>query len=171
MTAIAAVDRRWGIGLAGGLLADLPGDRGYFREHTLHRLVVMGRKTLESLPGGKPLPARENIVLSRNPLFHADCEVYASLDACLARLARSEPADVYVAGGAEIYRLFLPHCDACLITKIDAILPADSFFADLDADGAFACVWEGEPRSENGFTYRFTRYERRGTRKAGGSNG
>ncbi|MDR2088857.1 MAG: dihydrofolate reductase [Clostridiales Family XIII bacterium] len=172
MTAIAAVERNWGIGLAGGLLADLPADRGYFRGHTLHKIVVMGRKTLESLPGGRPLPARTNIVLSRNPSFRADCEVFSSFEACLARLARENPKDVYIAGGAEIYGRFLPHCDACLITKIDADLPADSFFADLDADGAFACVWESAPQSENGFVYRFARYERKGAAApAGGGNG
>ncbi|MDR2354964.1 MAG: dihydrofolate reductase [Clostridiales Family XIII bacterium] len=171
MTAIAAVDRRWGIGSAGGLLADLPGDRGYFRERTLGKTVVMGRKTLESLPGGRPLPARVNLVLSRNSSFRADCEVFLSAEDCLARLARLDPAEVYIAGGAEIYKLFLPYCDTCLITKIDAFLPADSFFADLDADGAFTCVWEGEPRSENGFTYRFTRYARAGAPLAGGGNG
>jgi dihydrofolate reductase len=166
MTAIVAVDRDWGIGLAGKLLADLPGDRGYFREQTLHKVVVMGRKTLESLPGGKPLSARVNIVLSRNPSFRADCEVFASLEDCLARLARLNPADIYVAGGAEIYRQLIPYCEVCLVTKIDAALPADSFFVNLDADGAFARVWESRPRSENGFTYRFTRYERRGARAA-----
>jgi dihydrofolate reductase len=167
MTAIAAVERNWGIGIRGELLADLPGDRSYFRERTLGKIVVMGRKTLESLPGGRPLPARVNLVLSRDSSFHADCELFRSAEDCLARLARSDPADVYVAGGAEIYRLLLPYCDNCLITKINASLPADSFFADLDADDAFTCVWEGEPRSENGFTYRFTRYARR----AGGGNG
>jgi dihydrofolate reductase len=166
MTAIAAVDRNWGIGLAGGLLADLPSDRAYFREHTLRKVVVMGRKTLESLPGGKPLPSRTNIVLSRNPSFCADCEVFASLEACLERLAREDSKDVYIAGGAEIYGLFLPRCDVCLITKIDADLPADSFFANLDADDAFARVWESEPRSENGFAYRFARYERKRARAA-----
>jgi dihydrofolate reductase len=175
MIAIAAADRRWGIGFAGGLLADLPGDRAYFREQTLGKTVVMGRRTLESLPGGKPLPARANLVLSRDSSFRADCEILRSLEDFLARLARLDSADVYVAGGAEIYRLLLPYCDACLITKIDAVLPADSFLADLDADGGFACVWESAPCGENGFSYRFTRYERRGPRAAahlgGGGNG
>jgi dihydrofolate reductase len=161
MIAIAAVEANWGIGLAGELLADLPGDRRYFREHTLHKVVVMGRKTLESLPGGRPLPSRVNIVLSRNLSPRADCEVVSSFAHCLARLARHDPADVYIAGGAEIYRQFLPYCEACLITRIEAKLPADVFFADLDADGAFARVFESEAQSESGFTYRFTRYERK----------
>jgi dihydrofolate reductase len=162
MIAIAAADENWGIGFAGGLLADLPGDRGYFREHTLNKVVVMGRKTLESLPGGVPLPSRVNVVLSRNPSFRADCELFPSFESCLARLARLDPAEAYIAGGAEIYRLFLPYCDVCLITRIEAKLPADAFFENLDAGGAFARVWESAPRSENGFVYRFTRYERRG---------
>jgi dihydrofolate reductase len=161
MTAIAAVDRNRGIGFAGGLLADLPGDRRYFREQTLNKVVVMGRKTLESLPGGRPLPARVNVVLSRNPLFRADCEVFSSFERCLAYLAGFDSQAVYIAGGADIYRQFLPYCDTCLLTRIEAELPADRFFADLDAGGAFVRVWESGPQSENGLTYRFTRYERR----------
>jgi dihydrofolate reductase len=125
----------------------------------------MGRRTIESLPGGKPLPSCENIVLSRDPLFRAragaDCEVFSSFDDCLERLSTEDPARVYIAGGAEIYARFLPYCDECLITKMDAELPADSYFVNLDADGAFECVSESEPRSENGVIYRFTRYERR----------
>jgi dihydrofolate reductase len=171
MIAIAAADKNWGIGSAGGLLADLPGDRRYFREQTLGKIVVMGRKTLESLPGRRPLPGRVNLVLSRDPSFRADCEVIRSLGDCLARLAHSGPGDVYIAGGAEIYRLFLPYCDTCLITRIDAALPADSFFADLDADGAFVRVWEDAPRSENGFAYRFTRYARAVAHPGGVDNG
>jgi dihydrofolate reductase len=162
MIAIAATDTRWGIGLGGALLADLPGDRAYFRECTMGKIVVMGRKTLESLPGGKPLPSRVNIVLSRNPSFRADCEVFSSFEDCVSRLSAAEPGSVYIAGGAEIYRQFLPYCDACLITKIDATFTSDSFFPNLDADDAFECVWEGEPRCENGFAYRFTRYARKG---------
>ncbi|MDR1246547.1 MAG: dihydrofolate reductase [Clostridiales Family XIII bacterium] len=167
VTAIAAADARWGIGFEGGLLADLPGDRAYFRECTLNKTVVMGRKTLKSLPGGKPLPSRTNIVLSRNALFRADCEVFSSFDDCASRLESVDSSLVYIAGGAEIYALFLPYCDECLITKIDAVLPADSFFPNLDADGAFERVWESEPQSENGFTYRFTRYVRKDARAAG----
>jgi dihydrofolate reductase len=162
-TAIAAADARWGIGFEGGLLADLPGDRTYFRECTLNKIVVMGRKTLESLPGGRPLPSRTNIVLSRNALFRADCEIFSSFGDCVSRLASADPSAVYIAGGAEIYAQFLPYCDECLITKIEALLPADSFFPNLDEDGAFECVWESEPQSENGFTYRFTRYVRKET--------
>jgi dihydrofolate reductase len=161
MIAIAAADTRWGIGLGGDLLADLPGDRAYFRECTLGKIVVMGRKTLESLPGGKPLPSRVNIVLSRNPLFRADCEVFSSFDDCVSRLSASASGSVYIAGGAEIYRQFLPYCDECLITKIEAAFAADSFFPNLDADDAFECVWESETLSENGFMYRFTRYARK----------
>jgi dihydrofolate reductase len=162
MIAIAAMDENRGIGFAGKLLADLPGDRGYFRDRTLHKVVVMGRKTLESLPGGKPLPSRVNIVLSRNSSFRADCEVFSSFEGCLARLSRFNSEDVYIAGGAEIYKLFLPYCVSCLITRLEATLPADAVFAELDADGAFECVFESAPQSENGFTYRFTRYARKG---------
>ena len=73
MKAIVAVDRNWGIGRDGGLLVHLPGDLKYFKEKTLGKTVVMGRETLESLPGGKPLPGRDNIVLTLNSFYEAGC--------------------------------------------------------------------------------------------------
>ena len=72
MNLIAAADEAWGIGKDGGLLAHLPGDMKYFRETTQGKVVVMGRKTLESFPGGKPLKNRINIVLTRNGAYQPE---------------------------------------------------------------------------------------------------
>ncbi|MDR1571196.1 MAG: dihydrofolate reductase [Clostridiales Family XIII bacterium] len=162
MKAIAAVDRNWGIGMDGGLLARLPSDMAYFREKTLGRTLIMGRKTLEGLPGGRPLAGRATLLLSRDPAYRADCEVFGSVEACLARVAGLGADEALVAGGAEIYRQFLPWCDECLITKIDAAFPADRHFENLDESAAFQLAWEGEALSENGLSYRFSAYRRLG---------
>jgi dihydrofolate reductase len=160
MKAIAAVDINWGIGMNGGLLARLPSDMAYFREKTLGRTLIMGRRTLESLPGGKPLDGRATLLLSRDPGYSAPCEVFGSVEACLDRVKGLGDGEVFVAGGAEIYSLFLPWCDECLITKIDAVFPADRHFENLDENPAFRLAWEGEAVSENGLEYRFSSYRR-----------
>lgn len=160
MKAIAAVDKNWGIGINGGLLARLPSDLRYFREKTLGNTVIMGRRTLESLPGGRPLEGRATLLLSRNPEYRASCEVFNSAEACLARVGELG-GDVFVAGGAETYRLFLPWCDECLITKMDAVFSADSYFEDLDSNDDFSLEWESASLNENGVSYRFSSYRRR----------
>jgi dihydrofolate reductase len=168
---IVAVDRAWGIGRDGGLLVHLPGDLKYFKEKTLGQIVVMGRKTLESLPGGGPLPERTNVVLTRNPLFavpglivcHSFVEVEKSLPDLVSRRDGNfengeTPLRVCIIGGATIYRTFLPYADTCFVTKIDAVLDADVFFPNLDKDAGFRLVTASDPVSENGFDYRFTTY-------------
>lgn len=157
MIAIAVVDKTWGIGKDGGLLVHLPGDLKYFKEKTLGHYVVMGRETLESLPGGKPLPGRTTIVITRNEAYEADCEILNSVDEFLKRY---EDEEVYVAGGAQIYEQLLPYCDSCLITKMDKAFDADKHFENLDESDEFELVNVSEPHEENGVTYRFTEYRR-----------
>lgn len=167
MELIAAADKNWGIGREGGLLCHLPGEMKYFKEMTTGRTVVMGRKTLDSLPGGRPLPRRRNIVLTRDPSFAREgCEVAHDLPELFFLLAGQgaggnaggEP--VMVIGGAAVYEQLLPYCDSCLITKLEAAFAADTFIRNLDAEADFRLTWQSEPQTENGVTYRFTRYER-----------
>jgi dihydrofolate reductase len=164
MTAIAVVDRNWGIGRSGGLLAHLPGDLKFFRQTTLGQVVVMGRKTLESLPGGKPLDGRDTLVLSRNPeqFFPGPgIEFYDSIDAMLSGLSAAHAAQtVYVCGGEEIYRLLLPYCDQALITKMDAVFDADVHFPNLDSEPDFDLVNVGDKQIENSISYCFSKYRR-----------
>ena len=160
MKAILSADKNWGIGKDGELLVRLPGDMKYFKEKTVGKVVVMGRSTLESLPGGKPLPERTNIVLSRNPDFKAVCETCCSEAHLLRELAASEETEVYVIGGAQIYEALLPYCDTVFVTKIDAAFPADRHFPDLDRAEDWALVQESDPQEEKGFVYRFTEYRR-----------
>ena len=164
MKAIVAVDQKWGIGKDGKLLVRLPGDMKNFRSLTTGNVVVMGRKTLESMPGGLPLPNRETWVLTRNESYEAPCQVFHTLQALLdvARTDEDEYGEggftVYVCGGANVYRQLLPYCDEAIVTKIDAVFPADSFFPDLDMNPSWELVNESEPLEDNGIRYRFCTY-------------
>ena len=162
MNLIVAADSRWGIGKNGGLLADLPTDMKYFREHTRDKVVVMGRRTLESLPGKKGLPKRVNFVLTSNPDFEAErCTVVHSEDELWEAVSEYEPDDVFLIGGATLYNRFYKYCDKLYVTKIDADLDADTFIVDFDKDPDFEIISESEPVTENGLTYRFVIYKKK----------
>ncbi|MDR3243062.1 MAG: dihydrofolate reductase [Clostridiales Family XIII bacterium] len=164
---IAAVDKNWGIGQDGKLLVRLPGDLKYFREKTLGGVLIMGRVTLESLPGKRPLPGRTTIVLSKSLAggvrtdYGAEMEICDSVEACLRRLEKVPRGNIFVAGGESVYRQFLPYCADCLVTKIDGSFGADRFFEDLDANDAFELAWESPLQEENGIKYVFSQYDRK----------
>lgn len=161
MNAIVVVDENWGIGRDGGLLTHLPGDLKYFRTKTLGKVVVIGRKTLESFPGGKPLPGRTNIVLTGDADYEAEgCIICHSREELMDVLAGYEPEDIYISGGAAVYRQFLGDCDVFYVTKIYSGFEADRYFPDLDAEG-LDVTWESELQEEKRLAYRFLRYERR----------
>lgn len=176
MKAIVAVDKNWAIGKDNKLLTHLPGDLKYFREQTLGKVLIMGRKTLESLPGGKPLPDRTTIVLTTNGTYvpaeaeNAQCFVANNFDELMVKVLELEflsgidvEDDVMVAGGASVYEMLLPYCSEVLVTRIDAEFPADTYFPNLDRyveSGRMHLAWESSEQEENGIRYRFTRYER-----------
>lgn len=155
MNLIAAVDRNWAIGREGDQLVYLKADLKRFRALTLGRCVIMGRKTLEALPGGNPLPGRDNVVLSRDPGFCPEGAVVCrSVDEVLSRV----PADSFVIGGGAVYELLLPHCDTAYITKINGEFPADRWLADLDAHPDWIAAETSEALEENGLEYRYVTY-------------
>lgn len=161
LKAIVAVDKNWGIGKDGGLLCHIPGDLAYFKEKTKGAAVVMGRKTLESLPGGKPLPGRRNIVLTRNKDYEKEgVETVSGTDELVELLADGAD-DAFVIGGAEVYAMLLPFTDEVLVTKMESAFDANKFFPDLDQMEEFELASESRPVTENGITYRFTVYRRR----------
>ena len=160
MNAIVAADQNWGIGYKGRLLARLPGDMRFFRGHTVGKVLVVGRETLESFPGGKALADRTTVCLTRNHDFSADCKMVYSLDECLEFLSRFPSDDVYIAGGESVYRQFLPYCDSCLVTRINHVFEADRFFINLDEREDFRLINSGEAMTEDGLEYRFTEYRR-----------
>ena len=159
MNMIVAADRNWGIGRDNGLLASIPTDMKYFRQHTLDKVVVMGRKTLESMPGQRGLPRRINYVLTSNQEFEAErCiavhDEYELFDA----IADYEPDDVFLIGGASLYNRFYRYCDRLYITKIDADLDADAFIVNIDEDEDFEVISQSDLVEENGLTFRFLVY-------------
>ncbi len=160
MKAIVAVDKNWAIGNCGKLLCHLPGDLQYFKEKTKGKVVLMGRKTFESLPGKKPLPHRVNTVLSLDPNFQAPCLVCHTEKALKRELANYNMDDVFVIGGETIYRQMLHLCDTIFVTKIDAEFEADSHFPNLDQDPNYELVWTSKARNEGGIGYKFTEYKK-----------
>ncbi len=167
MKILLAADQAWGIGNKGRLLIRIDEDMRRFRELTLGKIVICGRRTLQSFPGGRPLAGRVNIVLSRDPGFLAEGAVTArSVDEVLALLAEDHQGrddEVFVIGGGQVCRAFLPYCDKALITRIETVFEADTFACDLDADPAWERCERGEDRIFRDLTYHFDTYRRTGT--------
>lgn len=161
MKLIAAVDKELNIGNKGGLLFSLPDDMKFFRTTTSGKVVVMGRKTLESFPGSKPLKNRVNIVLSRSSHEVDGAEFVASVDELLEKVKKYDSDNVYVIGGAQIYSLLLPYCDTALLTRVDAVAPeADSKFPPL-SENEWEIAEQSELHENNGIGFRFVTYRRK----------
>ena len=160
MRAIFCADEKWGIGKGNGLLFSLPKDMKFFRETTKGKVVVMGRKTLESFPGGQPLKGRVNIVLSSKEPKEGTVGV-KSLDALFELLKNYPEDEVFVIGGESVYRALLPYCSEVYVTKVAADGKADTFVPNLDEEEAFVLAAEGEPVEDNGYTLRFCTYKNR----------
>ena len=130
---IAAVDRHWGIGYNGDLLARIPEDLKHFKELTMNHIVVMGRKTWDSLPV-RPLPGRPSVVITTQKMGSDELAFYADLDSTIEWLKTTEQ-DIFIIGGASIYKALLPYCDYAYITKIDhAYENVDAYCPNLDKD-------------------------------------
>lgn len=151
MTAIVAVCENGGIGKDGALLRPIRADLRHFRQLTMGRTLVMGRRTLESLPGGKGLPGRRNLVLSRSGDFRPE-------GAELLRDAAEVPEDAVVIGGESVYRLLLPRCQTLYMTRIFAAPEADAFFPPLDGDWQLA--EESAVLEEDGLRFQYLTYRR-----------
>ena len=120
MNIIVAADKNWGIGKDNKLLVSIPADMKFFRETTTGNVVVMGRKTLESFPGGLPLKRRTNIVLTKDVNYQVkDAVLVHSVEELLEELKKYDSENVYVIGGDSVYRQLLPYCDIAHVTKID----------------------------------------------------
>lgn len=164
MNTIVVVDENWSIGRQGGLLVHLPGDLKYFKERTYGKNLIIGRKTLESFPGAKPLPGRTHIVLTNNENYApSDCIVCHSKEEIPALLKREgiEDEGVFVAGGETIYRQFLEDCSRFYVTKIYSSFPADRSFPNLDERQDLEITWSSPMQEEKGIRYRFFIYERK----------
>lgn len=162
MNLIAAVDRNWAIGLNNKLLVRIPEDQKFFRETTTGKVVVMGRKTLESFPGGQPLKNRINIVLTRDENYRAkDATVVYSLEELFEELKQYKSEDIYIIGGESIYRQLLDYCDVAHITKIDYAYEADSWFPNLDEMDQWEVTADSEEQTCFDLEYYFLKYEKK----------
>lgn len=162
MNIIVAADKNWGIGKNNKLLVRIPADMKFFRSQTTGKVVVMGRKTLESFPNGLPLKNRTNIVLTKNSEFQVKGAIVVhSIPALMEELKKYNTEDVYVIGGDSVYHQMLPYCDTAHVTKIDYAYAADSFFPNLDEMEEWQIAAESEEQTYFDLEYTFVRYEKR----------
>lgn len=158
MELIVAVDQNWAIGYQGDQLFYIPADLKRFKELTTGHPVILGRKTLATFPGGRPLKGRPNLILSRDPDFRPEgADVYPDL----APLLAAAPEDSFVIGGESVYRALLPHCSVAHVTKVDAAFEADTWFPDLDEDPNWYVSQTSEDMEHEGLTFRYVTYRRK----------
>ena len=166
MQCIVAVDANWGIGYKNQLLVSIPADMRFFKETTTGKVVVMGKNTLESFPGGKPLANRTNIVVALEKDYKVPGAIVVnSIEEAVEAVKEYNQDDVIVIGGASIYKQFLPYCDVAHVTKIDYAYEADTYFPNLDADDDWEITADSEEQTYYDLEYRFLKYERKSTRK------
>ncbi|MCI8529765.1 MAG: dihydrofolate reductase [Lachnospiraceae bacterium] len=162
MNIIAAVDSNWAIGRKGQLLVRIPNDHKQFRLETMGKVVVYGHKTLETFPQGMPLEGRVNIVLSRTADYQVKGAVTVhSLEQLMKKLGAYPTEDIYVIGGASVYRQMIPYCDVAHITKIDHKYEADAYFPNLEEDSEWELTADSDEQTYFDITYSFLRYERK----------
>ncbi len=154
---IVNVDKNLGIGKDNSLLFHLPSDMKFFKETTQGHVVAMGKNTLKSLPNGKPLKNRVNIVLSHEP---TDGVINASsLEEFISLINEYSKKDtVFIIGGASIYKATLDIVDEIYMTRVDADGNATAFFPDIE--DKFVCYEQSEPINENGVSFVFTKWKK-----------
>lgn len=162
MNLIVNVDSNWAIGYRGKLLVSIPEDMKFFRSETTGKVVVLGRKTLDTFPGRQPLKNRTNIILTRNPNYQVKGAIIChSVEEVLEELKKYNSEDVYIIGGDSIYKEFLPYCDVAHVTRTDHVYDADAWFPNLEEDPAWVVTGESEEKTYFDLEFRFCRYERR----------
>jgi dihydrofolate reductase len=160
---IVAMDNERGIGKNNDLMWHLPADMKFFKETTLGHIVVMGRKNFDSIPERfRPLVGRENVVLTRNTDFLAEnCQVFHSLEACLAAYENETERYVYIIGGGQIYKqaLQLNCVDELFITHVDHVYGADTFFPEIDENNwDTSVVFSHEVDEKNAVAFQVKHY-------------
>ena len=159
MIAILHADKEWGIGKKNDLMFSLPLDMKFFKETTMGKIVCMGYNTLLSLPNGKPLKNRTNILLCPNDVCVEGCICVHSVEELLSKVKEYSSDDVFIIGGASVYKTMLPYCDKVYITKVNAIGGAEVFFHNLDNDDNFVIISQSEWINDNGYDIKFLTYK------------
>ncbi len=163
MKAIVAVDSNWAIGNKGKLLVSIPADqKDNFRAKTLDKTIIYGRKTLETFPQQIVLPKRRNIILSTKPDYTVrNAEVAHSKEEALKLVENENTDDVFIIGGATVYKEFLDVCDTAIVTFIDKEYEADAYFPNLDKDPEWELIDESEEQVYFDITYTYRTYVRK----------
>ncbi len=160
MKAILCADENWAIGCRGSVLVSIPGDLRFFREKTEGHVVVMGRKTFDSI-SRRPLPNRRNIVLTRSRELRCPGVTFVyTEDELWDELRRYDPDEIYVIGGAVVYEMLLPFCDTVYVTRVAWHYQADTWFPDLDASPEWELAYESEEQTCFDTEYTFRTYRR-----------
>ena len=161
MNLIVNVDKNWGIGKDNKLLVRIPADMKFFRESTTGKVVVMGRKTMESFPNGLPLKNRTNIVLTSNPSYQVKGALCLhSKEEVLEELKKYDSEDIYIIGGESIYRMFLDLCHVAHVTKVDYAYEADTYFPNLDQRPEWKITARSEEQTYFDIEFHWIKYER-----------
>ena len=161
MILIAAVDENWGIGVNGDLLARVPADLAQFKEKTMGKVVIMGRRTLESFPGKKPLPGRKNIVITTNKDYKVEgATIVHSIEEALEQAKEYSRDQIFIIGGGTIYEQLEPLCNKAYISKIKQSFEVDTFFPNLDQNSDWTLTKEEDEIISNGYKFTVCTYER-----------
>ncbi len=159
MKCIAAVDKNWAIGFKGGLLVSIPNDQKMFRNETAGKVVVLGRKTLETFPNKLPLKNRTNVILTHDRDYKAGDAIIVHSDEELFELLKTyDSDDIYIIGGDSVYKRYYKYCDTAIITRIDQVYESDAFFPNLDEDKDWTMVAESEEMTYFSVEYTFREY-------------
>lgn len=162
MNLIVAVDQNWAIGNGNELLVSIPTDHKNFRRETTGKVVILGRKTLETFPGKRPLPNRQNIIMSTNPDYKIkDAIIVHDMEELFAELKKYQSEDIYVIGGESIYKQLLPFCNVAHVTKIDHAYTADAYFPNLDEMPEWEITADSEEQTYFDIAYHFVKYEKK----------
>ena len=159
MELIVAVYDNWGIGCCGTQPVALSADRKFFREMTRGCMVIAGRRTIGDFPGGKPLPGRVNVALTRSGAEIPGFTVCASTEEAVELAKTAQRA--MVIGGGSIYRQMLPYCDTAYITKVHTTIDCDTYFPNLDEDEEWYLAQTLQSGEENGIAYKMLLYKRK----------
>lgn len=163
MNLIVAVDENWAIGYLGRMQWNIKEDMAFFKNKTLNKTVVMGRKTLESFKEGKPLKHRNNIVLTRDTDFCKEgVKAVHSVAEALETIKDINPNDVFIIGGQSVYEALLPYCNKAFITKIHGAFNADKYFTNLDESDEWSIIHKSDRlMTQSGVHITFLEYERK----------
>ncbi len=157
---IAAIGKNRAIGKANQLLWHLPNDFKHFKETTMGKPVIMGQRTFESI--GRPLPGRQNIVLSQDASFHPEgCSVVKDIDSALSLARDSGQEEIFIIGGGMVYASFLPLAHRMYLTLVDASPEGDTYFPEWNpAEWKIVSSEEHPADEQNSFRHTFVTYER-----------